>query len=318
MVHEGVVLELMDSIGACLDSSQIMKLAATFFVQKLRLSNCSIVANGMKESHFSDKKFEAMDEAVAKQIASTKAPIFVSAIRDDFMFSKFAGSELSGCLAAFPLNMNGSTGAVILYSEQRLEFQGELAIALSLRLAKTLSAAHLFTQAQQCAVSDLLTGLYNKAYFTEALKNEIAQASRFKRPTSLIMFDFDNFKQFNDTKGHPAGDKLLKDIGAITRENVRPSDICCRYGGEEFTIILPETMPEQAKEIAERLRKIVEDRFNLETTISLGICGCINSSLNHEKMISEADKALYRAKQVGKNTVMMRVVVDKNLGVVEA
>jgi len=316
MAYEGIVLELVDSIGACLDSSQIMKLAATFFVQKLRLSNCSIIANGMKGSHFSDNKFEAMDDAVIKQIAATKAPIFVSAIKDDFMFSKFAG-ELSGCLAAFPLNINGSAGAVILYSEQRLESQGELAAALAIRLAKTLSAAHLFTQAQQCAVSDLLTGLYNKAYFTEALKNEIAQAVRFKRPTSLIMFDFDNFKQFNDTKGHPAGDKLLKDIGAITRENVRPSDICCRYGGEEFTIILPETMPEQAKEIAERLRKIVEDRFNLETTISLGICGCINSSVNHEKMISEADKALYRAKQVGKNTVMMRVIVDKNLGVVE-
>jgi diguanylate cyclase (GGDEF)-like protein len=316
MAYEGIVLELVDSIGASLDSSQVMKLAATFFVQKLRLSNCSIIANGKKASYFADKKYDALDEAVAKQIAETRAPILVSGLKDDFMFGKFAG-ELSGCFAAFPINMNGSTGAVILYSEQRLEPQAEVATALVARLSKALSASHLFTQAQQCAVSDLLTGLYNKAYFTEALKNEIAQAARFRRPTSLIMFDFDNFKQFNDTKGHPAGDKLLKDTGAIVRENTRPSDICCRYGGEEFTIILPETMPEQAKEVADRLRKVVEDRFNLDTTISLGICGCINSSVNHERMVSEADKALYRAKQVGKNTVMMRIIVDKNLGVVE-
>lgn len=317
MGNAEVLLEFIDSLGSSLDCQQIMKNAAAFFVQKLRLSNCSLVLGDKKVQHIADKKYDALEDEVAKQIQETKSAMFIEDIEKDFLVGGHA-KEIQGAIAAFPLNVNGKTGTAILYSEENLEPKAELAASLSERLAKALSNANLFSEAQHCAITDMLTGLYNKAYFTEALKNEIAKAERFKRPTSLIIFDFDNFKEYNDTKGHPEGDLLLEETGKILREGTKQSDIASRYGGEEFAIILPETMPEQAKDVAERLRKQIEEKFNMETTVSLGICGCLNSSVSPKIMLSEADKALYRAKALGKNRTISRIIVDKALGVVEA
>jgi len=160
-----------------------------------------------------------------------------------------------------------------------------------------------------------LTGLYNKAYFLEALKNEVARSQRSQRPISLLLFDLDNFKEYNDSYGHPKGDELLKQLGEVIRSTARSLDTSARYGGEEFAIILPETGHDAAFAIAERLRKTVQD--SCPTTISAGVCTCVNSSASPETLLNESDKALYVAKRNGKNQTRNFLIIDKALGVID-
>jgi diguanylate cyclase (GGDEF)-like protein len=129
------------------------------------------------------------------------------------------------------------------------------------------------------------------------------------------MFDFDNFKELNDTQGHVEGDKLLQQLGELLRASIRAIDIPARYGGEEFTIILPETQHDHAHSFAERLRETVQDKF--PTTISIGIATCLNASVSPETLLKEADKALYVAKRNGKNQTRSFLIIDKALGVID-
>jgi diguanylate cyclase (GGDEF)-like protein len=183
------------------------------------------------------------------------------------------------------------------------------------KLSVALGRAHRFQSAQYSAMTDALTGLYNKAYFLESLKNEIARSARSQRPISLVMFDFDNFKELNDTQGHVEGDRLLQQIGELLRASIRAIDIPARYGGEEFVIILPETAHDHAYSFAERLRATVQDKF--PTTISIGIATCLNASVSPETLLNEADKALYVSKRNGKNQTRNFLIIDKALGVID-
>ncbi len=167
-------------------------------------------------------------------------------------------------------------------------------------------------RSQQLAITDGLTGLFNYRYFKEQLAHEINRASRHTLTLSLIMIDIDYFKFYNDTNGHPAGDKVLKQIAKVILNNVRKIDIAARYGGEEFVVILPETSPESAKIVTEKIRKLVEEEKILHEkkqpngglTISLGLASYPNDTDNGEKLISIADQRLYKAKQGGRNIVV--------------
>lgn len=126
----------------------------------------------------------------------------------------------------------------------------QVALALAnLKLRETL---------RQQSIRDPLTGLYNRHYLTEPLKRELARAARKELPLAVIMLDVDGFKQFNDTFGHDAGDVVLRDLGTLFRANVRESDVACRFGGEEFTFLLPETLLELACKCAEDLRQAAQ------------------------------------------------------------
>ncbi len=159
-----------------------------------------------------------------------------------------------------------------------------------------------------------LTRLWNHGYCQYKLKEEVKKAKEIKSPLSLIMLDLDNFKALNDTLGHQTGDQVLKDTSAIIKEYCRKSDYPCRYGGEEFAIILPHTNKEQAYAIAERIREAIENyKFSYNKTsitkkisISLGI-SCLGTSSNNNKtiLLSNADKALYEAKHTGKNKTII-------------
>lgn len=192
--------------------------------------------------------------------------------------------------------------------------------ALTQRVETALAAARKYKDAQETAITDKLTNLYNKHYFIETFKNEVARAAKFKRPTSLIIFDIDNFKSYNDSYGHPEGDKLLAQMGKVLREAAGTIDTCCRYGGEEFVVILPETKPEHATAVAEKIRAAVDAANfpNRKTTISVGAVTCMNSSASPDFMLKEADRALYKSKHLGKNRVTGFIIVDKNLGTIDA
>ena len=151
----------------------------------------------------------------------------------------------------------------------------------------------------QLVVLDGLTGLYNRRYFNELMTLEFSKLNRSQDALSLLMIDIDNFKQYNDTNGHPAGDKLLKDAAQVFGSVVRDVDSVCRYGGEEFAVLLPQASKEEAALVAERLRAQVS--LYLGSTISIGIASSPADAQESQALIDKADAALYQAKQSGKN-----------------
>jgi diguanylate cyclase (GGDEF)-like protein len=164
---------------------------------------------------------------------------------------------------------------------------------------------------QELAFRDALTGLYNHRYFQEGMDKELERAKRYEREFSLIIFDIDYFKKINDTYGHPVGDRVLIAVSRAVEQAVRMSDIVARYGGEEFAVILPETGFMAAKEVADRIRSdiermiIVVDGITIKLTVSVGYTSYRHVTNIRDKgaIISLADKALYTAKQSGRNTV---------------
>lgn len=164
---------------------------------------------------------------------------------------------------------------------------------------------------KELSITDGLTGVYNQRHFYERLENEARRAARYGKPLSLIMADLDFFKRYNDGNGHLEGDNLLREIALTILRNVREQDIVSRYGGEEFAVIMPETDREGARATAERIRKAVfEQGFRFEErqpdgklTISIGVGGYSDKTPEPKDMIREADTALYRAKELGRNRV---------------
>lgn len=168
-------------------------------------------------------------------------------------------------------------------------------------------------EAEHLATVDGLTGLYNHRHFQQRLVEEIERARQMKLHLSLIMMDIDYFKHYNDSQGHPAGDKVLQQISRILRKNIRGVDVAARYGGEEFAIIMVDTAPEEAVKIAERIRQTVEEfpfwgRDEQPTgrlTISMGVASYPDNALKKDDLIKLADDALYKAKYISKNKVVL-------------
>jgi diguanylate cyclase (GGDEF)-like protein len=171
--------------------------------------------------------------------------------------------------------------------------------------AVAIENARLFAETRRLANTDELTGLYNHRHFYHLFNAEVNRAHRYNRPLSLIMIDLDRFKQFNDQYGHLAGDEALRRLAQILRWNARGVDMVSRYGGEEFTIILPETDLDQATIQAERIRSAVAEYHwpQGRLTISLGVASLTSEMAKVEDLVQAADQALYQAKAGGRNRV---------------
>lgn len=176
---------------------------------------------------------------------------------------------------------------------------------------------------QSIATTDILTGLTNRREFNSRLNGEIARARRYNTPLSLALFDIDNFKKLNDRYGHQVGDRILKEMGQMLRQNVRESDVAARYGGEEFALILPETSELEAYELLERIRTLISQKVfclpenPLTITISIGVSQLNPKHYSSFEFVELADMALYEAKKQGKNqviqgsTLLRKTVLDK-------
>lgn len=170
-----------------------------------------------------------------------------------------------------------------------------------LQLQRANSKLHIISQ------TDGLTGLLNRKHWEEGLTHEFKRFQRYQHTCSLIMFDIDHFKRINDTYGHPAGDEVIRRTAKTLQNNVRDIDICGRYGGEEFTVILVDTNADGAMIVAERLRKAIEantvyyDEHIINYTISIGISEIKEGVKSATEWIECADKGLYRAKRAGRN-----------------
>ena len=163
------------------------------------------------------------------------------------------------------------------------------------------------TQLRELALRDGLTGLLNRRYWEECLEREFARHMRYQSPGSLVMFDIDHFKRFNDTYGHQLGDEVIREVARITKQLARETDFAGRYGGEEFVVMLPDTAIEGAMQFAERLRHAVArldiDHMDevLKVTVSLGVAELHEGMTTHQELIEVADKALYQSKEKGRN-----------------
>ena len=153
------------------------------------------------------------------------------------------------------------------------------------------------------ALTDGLTNVFNRAYFDSVLEQETARCRRTGRPLSILLLDLDHFKRINDTYGHPSGDQTLKKVAQVMEKELRKSDTVCRYGGEEFAIVLPETPPSHAYAVAERIRKkIARLSLGFSVTASIGLGSSMGATaITPETLVREADKALYAAKNAGRN-----------------
>jgi diguanylate cyclase (GGDEF)-like protein len=196
----------------------------------------------------------------------------------------------------------GGRGAPFTPEEQELfhifVLQGEAAL-------KNLV---LFEEVKSLAIRDGLTGLYNYRHFWEMLVHEVELSRRYGKPLSMLFLDLDNFKVINDTLGHPQGDVVLKTLATYLKSAVRHADVVCRYGGEEFVLLLPHTAPGQAMLLAERLRQKISEltiplpNRDLQFTVSIGVAG-LTDNMTGADLLDTADAALYRAKEAGRNKV---------------
>lgn len=206
---------------------------------------------------------------------------------------------------------NETIGFVFLASRSDVVFDFDIASLLSL-IGNTLSLVAgkmiLFKETERLAITDSLTGLSNVRYFYSALDAEIARCQRYNSVFSLILFDIDNFKGFNDKHGHQAGDEVLRALSVVMKNEARKSDIVARYGGEEFIVILPNTTKIEAYHLATRIKDAIEatkflDNNELAVSLSGGVATFPEDAGNAKNLLYAADMSMYQAKAEGKRRI---------------
>jgi diguanylate cyclase (GGDEF)-like protein len=211
-----------------------------------------------------------------------------------------------------PLMVRGEVfGSLSLYSREPHTYgdkEREILEQLGAQIAGAIWSAQLYAKVEERARRDELTGLYNRRYFEECFEREIERHSRYGGNLSVIMLDLDSFKTYNDVYGHSLGDKVLGQIGQIIVRSIRKVDLAFRYGGDEFTVLLPQTGYQQAFTVAERLRRRILTRMRrkqVELTASLGVATWPGDGATAEELRNAADQALYYAKRSGGNRTQL-------------
>ena len=217
-------------------------------------------------------------------------------------------------IAVVPLKAKDKVNGIILadniYTKKPISKDDmRMLIMLANEAGLAIENSRLYEQTVIRSHSDSLTGLWNHGYFQFTLQTELERAKATNTPITLVMVDIDDFKKYNDTFGHQAGDQILKGVAKLLKDYSRKMDWVCRYGGEEFTIILPQTSKKEAIIIAERLREAVEKHPfineevmpNKKLTVSLGVSTYPEDGSTNAELISYSDKSLYQAKNQGKN-----------------
>jgi diguanylate cyclase (GGDEF)-like protein/PAS domain S-box-containing protein len=217
-----------------------------------------------------------------------------------------------------PLTVQGETlgvfclvGAPAKRSQHQVS-QLQLAVTVSEAIKLSLSNLKLREELRAEAIHDPLTGLFNRRYLEETLPRELHRAQRAHSPLCVAMLDLDNFKRFNDTYGHDAGDSLLRELGRLLLGKLRKSDISCRYGGEEFVLVLPDSSAADAKQRMEQIRGQIKElkiphgeQVLSAITVSAGVAQAEDPAPNPSQLLRAADTALYAAKNAGRDRVMV-------------
>ncbi|MCK4993564.1 MAG: diguanylate cyclase [Candidatus Omnitrophica bacterium] len=328
-------LETMLQIGRGMSSILNLEELSNFIVQKiidvLRVKICSLMLIDDDEETLSIKAAVGLDDTVIRTtkiklgqaisgfVAQTGEAVLVSDIENDDMFGRTNLPQYeTKSLLCIPLKVKERILGVINLTDKAIVGQENIFIEEDLRFltvicnyaAIAIENAQLYGEVKNLAITDGLTSLFNHRYFQTHLQTEVTRVQRYPHPLSLIMLDIDAFKLFNDTYGHPMGDLVLSQIAGEIKKTVRRVDIPCRYGGEEFSIILPETKLDEAVYVAEKIRSCVEAlRFVTGTgpkkkkmTVSGGVAH-FQKGMSKEDLVRNADVFLYKAKTSGKNQI---------------
>ena len=236
--------------------------------------------------------------------------------KTDFFNNPLAIQEGIRSLIAVPLKIQRRTIGVLYLDDfkPREFFEEKLELLSILTSFATMSIDHarLHEKTAQLACTDGLTGLYNHGQFKKIFADEVARATRYNKTLSIILFDVDDFKKFNDTYGHPNGDIVLQEMANMLRELLRDCDTIYRYGGEEFVALLPETALSEAIKVAQRIRIFVETespRFltgitkTHGVTVSVGVAALPDDGNDPVSLLKSVDDLMYKAKHEGKNKV---------------
>jgi two-component system cell cycle response regulator len=271
------------------------------------------------KDYFEDSKSSAMHEAKSYLASGTKAAqLNVIADSEPRFIEGEAAEECKTIrsIISLPLRARGEIiGLLTLNSPKTDAFSDDIQRVLQIieyPASVVVDNARLHEHTKKMAVTDGLTRLYNHRHFYELLEQEFNRTKRYQSSVALIMIDIDFFKQINDTYGHQVGDDILKELSDVIRSQVREVDVLARYGGEEFAALLPQTPLEQACVVAERIRSAVEEnefatsKGIIKITVSLGLAGFPEMDIHSQvELVQEADAALYRAKEAGKNRVVI-------------
>lgn len=258
--------------------------------------------------------FVLSETANLKWIVDNHQPLVIpdTSIHPDWIADKTVHS-IRSWVGAPIISQGQVTGILCLDKEEPNYYSTETAETLAIfanQAALALEKARLFEEVQLLAITDSLTGLFNRRHFFSLAEKEFERSLRYQRPLALLMLDLDEFKKVNDHYGHLIGDQVLQTTSAIIRQSLRKVDICGRYGGEEFVILMPETDHEKALQAAERLRQTIAEfpvllpNENVFVTTSIGVACCDSQDdLRLEMLLNRADEALYQAKHQGRNRV---------------
>jgi len=315
--------------GASGNVEHLMKTALRFLFRTYHLDGCSIFLfldeqtqyrQGIPEHQVYDK----IEQIITQQVINSKTFVRVSDIKNDYMLGQLQSVEkIDLSICSFPFFMEKKVvGIMHLYGPSKRSFSDEEFLQLEL-FSQELMVAILrqrnLKKVRETAIIDKLTQLYNRRFFHENFEKHIEHAQAQKHPISLLIFDVDDFKVINDTYGHVEGDKVLQDVSKLLTKTIRASDVACRYGGEEFVVIIPGISPNDARGLAERIRKSIEEypfdylEKDKRITVSIGLITCLNSTMGGGEMLKESDKNLYEAKRKGKNMVISSIQVDRGL-----
>jgi len=258
------------------------------------------------------KVFSLSAMPVLEPVIRNSTPVILSDVREQPGWSSLPATEWIKSYMAAPIIVKDEIIGVIslnsatpgFYSENQLE----RLTAFADQAALAVNNARLYARVAELATTDTLTSLYNRRHFIDLTNREIARAKRYQTPLSAVMFDLDRYKKINDRFGHLTGDRVLIEVANLCRANLRVTDIACRFGGDEFTIVLPDTGLEQATLLAERLRYLISalripaGANVIKITSSIGVASFEPDRDSLEDLLENADRALYRAKQ-GRNRI---------------
>jgi diguanylate cyclase (GGDEF)-like protein len=290
-------------------------------VRYVKGDDISVIVALPREIRFAESA--ATSRIMIRNLCAPKQPLLIENLqRSDKVECR---NKTLGSLIAVPLYVGGKPFAsVVLTSPPERTYDTDdmnVLATLAEHISVTLERAVHFKRQEDLATRDGLTGLYNHRVFQEHLKAELDRLVRYKRPFSVVLLDIDHFKQFNDTYGHQTGDVVLRSVAQSLRSSCRATDAVFRYGGEEFCAILPETSLKEAALFARRLNAAVRDRAvatqhgDLRVTVSVGVAQAGGETAAADAVVEAADKAMYHAKQTGRDRVSLYregKIVDAN------
>jgi diguanylate cyclase (GGDEF)-like protein len=237
-------------------------------------------------------------------------PIIASALIFGKLPTGIKVGAIVACFMFFSYNPQSKTLLALPFWGELLAICAPIILVAYITTMLAADIRYAVDKIKQVSDTDDLTGTYNMRAFSAMLQRSFRQSVRYGHALSVVMIDSDNLKQINDTHGHESGNRLLQHLVRCIREQLRGSDVMARFGGDEFIVLLPETGNKGALEMAERIRKAIEiSRFDVRTgdtniTVSLGVASYPEDGGNLDVILDKADKAMYRAKQRGRNRVI--------------